>query len=56
MTDIRSRYLITKVHFEVVTDGTRTILVQFTHERFSRGKDDKMLLFLVPDLDSTYLS
>ena len=30
MTDIRSRYLITKVHFEVVTDGTRTILVQFT--------------------------
>ena len=31
MTDITSKYLITEVHFEVVTDGTHTNLVQFTH-------------------------
>ena len=31
LTSITSKYLITEVHFEVVTDGTRTSLVQFTH-------------------------
>ena len=36
MTDITSKYLITEVHFEVVTDGTRTSLVQFTHDILRR--------------------